>query len=127
MIFVFLKNGSRMIKTNLPCKNLFDIYDGVGVPYDARMNDNCVSGIVLYDSDDELFTEYGLGLRILPSDYISDVNTFLQRIENARNGFALTHIKFETYLKQVLEETSICGVNALSSEVFRRIDSDFDI
>lgn len=126
MIFIFLKNGSRMIKTNLPCENLFDIYDGVGVPYDARMNDNHVSGIV-FDADDELFTEYDLGLRILATDYISDVNTFLQRIKNARNGFALTHPKFETYLKQVLEETSICGVNALSSEVFRRIDSDFDI
>lgn len=126
MIFIFLKNGSRMIKTNLPCENLFDIYDGVGVPYDARMNDNHVSGIV-FDADDELFTEYDLGRRILATDYISDVNTFLQRIKNARNGFALTHPKFETYLKQVLEETSICGVNALSSEVFRRIDSDFDI
>lgn len=126
MIFLFLKNGSRMMKTNLPCENLFDIYDSVGVPYNARLNDNRVSGIV-FDADDELFTKYDLGLRILASDYISDVNTFLQRIKNARNGFALTNPKFETYLKQVLEETSICGANALSSEVFRRIDRNFDI
>lgn len=126
MIFLFLKNGSRMIKINLPCENLFDIYDGIGFPYNAQLNDNRVSGIV-FDAEEELFTKYDLGLRILASDYISDVNTFLQRIKNARNGFALTNPKFEMYLKRVLEETSICGVNALSSEVFRRIDRNFDI